>query len=85
MKLSRPLYQFRRSGVIAIALRSDQPECAKGWLGGALKNVTGFAEKDFPGHRQAHGFAVPIKQGEPDLVLEIVDLAADARLRHMKS
>src|SRR5262252_1354533 len=51
---------------------------------GALKNVAGFAEKDFPGHRQAHGFAAPFKQEKTDFVLEVVDLAADAWLRHVK-
>jgi hypothetical protein len=53
-------------------------------VGGALKNVAGFAEKNLSGHRQAHGFAAPFKQEKTDFVLQVVDLAADARLRDVK-
>src|SRR5579862_671403 len=53
-------------------------------VGGALKNVTGFAEKNLSGHCQSHSFASPFKQAKTDLVLKVVDLAADARLRDVK-
>jgi hypothetical protein len=51
---------------------------------GALKNVVGFAEKNLSSHRQSHRFAAPFKQGKTDFGLEVVDLAADARLRDVK-
>ena len=39
--------------------------------------VAGFAEEDFPGGRQAHGFAGACKQGKADLVFEVMDLGGD--------
>jgi hypothetical protein len=49
-----------------------------------LENVPGFAEKNPSGHRQAHRFAAPFKHEKTNFVLEVVDLAADARLRDVK-
>ena len=48
------------------------------------QNLPRFLEKYFSGRRQPHGFRAALQQLKTDFVLEVADLAADARLRDVQ-
>ena len=51
---------------------------------GVLQNLAGFLEEKAAGLSEADRFRGPLKQCDADLVLELADLPAEGRLRHVK-
>jgi hypothetical protein len=68
---------------LRLALTGNRARLLDGFVG-LLQNRASFIEKRATGVSQAHGFGGAFKQLDADLILEIANLAAQRRLRHVQ-
>jgi hypothetical protein len=52
---------------------------------GSLHHGAGFREEDAPGFSKPHGSGAVVEQGNAKLLLDVADLAAQGRLRNVKT